>query len=608
VSGDGEFKQPVLERGLYRWLRAWLQHPRADQAILWLGFVLLLPSLPTGLAADDYVHTVMLDRPAPIPGFARAPLDLFRFADPKFSPALIEEGIFTWWDDPQARIAFMRPLTAASHWLDHTLWRNVGWAMHLHSALWALWLLFGVRALYREWLSERFLANLAFALYALDDARGWLVSWVAARNAVIGTAFSVWALVVHLRQRRGQLRAGVWLGPALLGLSLLGSEGAIAVGFYMLGYALFEEQGPLLRRLLRLWPYALLVVVWRVAYHTYDFGVLGSGLYSDPTREPLRFLRMFVENAPILLGSQFGGMWSDAWLFLFVAPRLQIAVYVATLGFVGAVLVAAWPELRRSPQLRSLALGAFGALIPASPTFVADRLLTWVALGGSVICAVLIAPVLQRKPARAAALGTLLLILHLVGVIFLPSRARGTLVMRNFIDRAAQGIPQDASIASKTLVFVNPPHLPFASYPPIEASALHLPRPRSLHTLATSTTELTLTRIDLFTLRLRPRGGFLQNPSSRLVRAEDRPFHAGQEIQQGDVRVRVREVTADGRPLEIEARFPRPLEDSSYVWRQWLGTAAVPLTPPKVGTSMQLPAADYGQAMFGVRFPFAIQR
>ena len=607
MNGDGE-QRPGSERGFYGRLRSWLAHPAADRVILWLGFVLLLPSLDTGLAGDDYVHTVMLDKPAPIAGFERAPLDLFRFADPKFSPALLEEGIFTWWDDMQARLAFMRPLTAASHWLDHTLWRNVGWTMHLHSALWALWLLFGVRALYREWLPDRFLANLAFALYALDDARGWLVSWVAARNAVIGTAFSVWALVVHLRQRRGQLPAGVWLAPLLLGLGLLSSEGAIAVGCYMLGYALFEEHGPLVRRILRLWPYALLVVVWRVAYVAYGYGVSGSGLYSDPTSEPLRFLRMFATNAPILLGSQFGAMWSDAWLFLFFVPRLQLLVWVATFAFVSTVLISAWPRIRGSQQLRSLALGALLALIPASPTFLADRLLTWVALGGSVICAVLIAPVLQRTATRTRELGALLLALHLIGVIFLPSRARGNLVMREFIDRAAAGIPQDASIADKTLVFLNPPHLPFASYPPIEASALHRPRPRALHTLATSTTPLEVERLDAFTLRLRPRGGFLQNPSSRLVRAEDRPFQVGQEIQQGDVRVRVREVSPEGRPLEIEARFARPLEDPLYVWRQWQGTSATPFAPPPVGTTLQLPAADYGEAMFGIRFPFPMQR
>ena len=81
----------------------------------------------------------------------------------------------------------------------------------------------------------------------------------------------------------------------------------------------------------------------------------------------------------------------------------------------------------------------------------------------------------------------------------------------------------------------------------------------------------------------------------------------GQEIQQGDVRVRVREVSPQGRPLEVEARFARPLEDPLYVWRQWQGTSATPFTPPPVGTTLQLPAADYGEAMFGIRFPFSMQ-
>jgi hypothetical protein len=163
-----------------------------------------------------------------------------------------QEGIFPWWDDPEARLAFMRPITAATHVLDHALWRDIGWPMHLHSALWALLLLAGVRALYRVWIDDRFLGNLAFALYALDDARGWLVSWVAARNAAVGTALSVWALVVHLRERRGQSRVGFWLAPLLLGLGLLGSEGAAAVGCYVLGHTLFVEQGPLRQRLFRL--------------------------------------------------------------------------------------------------------------------------------------------------------------------------------------------------------------------------------------------------------------------------------------------------------------------------------------------------------------------
>lgn len=612
MNGDGTLSGSVLERGVYRRLRVWLAHPAADRAIMWLAFVLLLPSLTTGLAADDYVHAAMLDRPPPIPGFARAPLDIFRFCDPKYSPLLIEEGIFPWWDDPEARLAFMRPITSATHLLDYTLWHNVAWLAHLHSALWGLLALAGVRALYRGWFQDRFFANLAFAMYALDDARSWFVAWVAARNAAVGTAISVWALVVHMRHRRGEMRAGFWLAPLLLGLGLLGSEGAAAIGCYVVGYTLFVERGPLLQRVLRLWPYAVVVIAWRIAYRAFDYGVIGSGVYVDPLSEPVRFLRMFVENAPILLGSQFGGMWSDAWLLLFIWPKVKLGVYIASVAFTGAVIAAMVPGIRRNSLLQCCAFGAFGSLLPASPTFTADRLLTWVAIGASVLLASLIAPLVMRSTLPAserpspwlARLALMLLALHVTGIAMLPGRARGSQLFREFIDRAGAGIPNDPAVEAKTLVFVNPPHVPFASYPMIERAALRVPRPSAMHMIATSTVPLTLTRLDATRLRVQPRGGFLQNPSSRLGRSETRPFHAGQEIQQGDMRVRVREVTAEGRPLDVEMTFSRPLEDPVYLWRQWLGTRAVPFSPPGVGESVTLPGADFGEAMFGFKLPF----
>jgi hypothetical protein len=294
---------------------------------------------------------------------------------------------------------------------------------------------------------------------------------------------------------------------------------------------------------------------------------------------------------------------------------VRIAVYVASLLFVGIVFIALLPGLRRSPLLRACAFGTLAALLPASPTFVADRLLTWVAIGACVLLATLIAPVLRRSALPATEqpavwslrLGTLLLFLFLVGIVFLPGRSRGTLLMREFIDRASAGIPSEPGIEPKTLVFVNPPHLPFAAYPMIERSALHIPRPHAIHTLATSTTALTLERLDAHTLRVSPRGGFLQNPSSRLSRSERRPFHVGQDIPQGDMQVHVREITPDGRPLSVEMRFERPADDPLYVWRQWLGSVAVPFTPPRIGTTVTLPAVDFGEAMFGFKLPISLR-
>jgi hypothetical protein len=618
VSGPVHARTGLLQR-LYRRLGSMLSAPAADRIILWFAFACLLVSLDTGLAADDYLFTVMLDRPSPIPGFARPPLDIFRFCDPRFSPALIEQGILMWWDDPTSRVAFFRPLTALSHWLDHGLFRNIGALQHLHSALWSLWLLVGVRALYRELFPERGLATLAFALYALDDARGWLVSWVAARNAPIATAFSVWALWLHLRQRRGQLPSGAWFGPLAFGLGLLASEGAVATAGYLIAYSFIVERGGLLRRLAPLWPYALVFVAWRVAYRALDYGVSGSSLYVDPWLDPLRFLRALVEKAPILLGSQLGGMWSDGWIPLFFAPRLQLAIYVATLGLIALVVRALWPRVRADARLAWLAGGTLASLVVASPAFLADRLLTWVGLGASALSASLLAPSLFA--ARPAALGgafaedpamrpapraliAFLVVSHLiVGVMFMPSRARGTQVMRNFIDRVDHYVPRDASVNEQTLIFVNPPHIPFSAYPPLERAAQGLPRPRLLHTLATSTSELGLTRLDPHTLRIEPQGGYLQNPSSRMLWTERRAFRAGEQLRQGDMLVTVRAITRDARPLVVDARFEQPLEHPRYLWRQWRGTHAQAFEPPAVGARVMLPAADYIQAMLGITLP-----
>ncbi|HEY2732860.1 MAG TPA: hypothetical protein VGI70_02700, partial [Polyangiales bacterium] len=284
-----------------RWLVSALERPRAQTLILWLSFSALLASLDTGLAADDYLHTVMLDRPSPIPGFQRAPLDIFRFCDRRSSPSLLRDGLFSWWDNPDARLAFLRPLSALTHWFDHALFRNVGWVLHLHSALWALLLLFGVRALYRELIADRALATLAFALYALDDARGWLVAWVAARNAAIATAISVWCLVAHVRQRRHQRQKLGLLGPCLFLLALLAGEGSIAIAAYLLAHALYLEEGPLRQRIARLWPYLLVLIAWRIVYKALGYGAFGSSLYVDPLTEPASFLKMLIENGPILL-------------------------------------------------------------------------------------------------------------------------------------------------------------------------------------------------------------------------------------------------------------------------------------------------------------------
>jgi hypothetical protein len=318
---------------------------------------------------------------------------------------------------------------------------------------------------------------------------------------------------------------------------------------------------------------------------------------------------MLIENGPILLSAQAGGMWSDTWNLLFVSPPLMAAVYAITwciLLWLGSLFV---PAFRASALVRFALAGALLAAVPATSAFPADRLLTWIAIGAAIALASLILPVLRRVPSRPALAITVwvLLCIHGVSIVFLPSRARGTLVMRGPLDRASSGIPSDASVLDKTLIYLNPPFLPVAAYVPIERAALGIPRPRRQRILAIGSTPMTVERLDENTLRLSPRGGFLIDPVSRLLWNDRHPFHAGDEIMQEDLRVRVTRVTDDARPLQAEFRFPRPLEDPSYLWRDWEGTRTGTFTPPKVGARSLLAGAEYLRTLLGFEVPFEVR-
>ena len=170
--------------------------------------------------------------------------------------------------------------------------------------------------------------------------------------------------------------------------------------------------------------------------------------------------------------------------------------------------------------------------------------------------------------------------------------------------RAQAGVPLDPSLREKALIGLNPPLYPYAAYVPIERAGQGLPWPAAQHVLSSSATELVVERPDASSLRLRPRGGFLIDPLSKLLWSERRPFHVGERIQQADMIVTVLEVTADRRPLAIEARFEQSLDDPRYVWVQWLETRSEGFTPPPVGGSVTLPGADYVRTVLGVALPF----
>jgi len=576
-----------------RWLPA---------AAIVLALALASPTLLVGPMGDDYMQMARVDPRLHVPGFAYAPLDLFTFVsgDPAQRAVLMEEGVFGWWMAPDFRLSFWRPLSSATHVLDQRLWPRSTPLAHAHTLAWFAALLVVLALLYRQLHAPR-VAHLALLLYALDDARGWVLGWTANRNVIVAAVFAFAALAAHDRARRNGWRPGAWLAPGLFAAALLGGEAALAVTGYLLAHALFLDDGPLARRLLRLWPYAALSAAWLVAYRALGYGTVGGDMYVNPLDTPLLFLRVLVERLPVLAAAQLGIGLSDVWTLL--PPAAQAAGYalaVAALALFGAILAPLW---RRSPQCRFWTTGALLSLPPLCATFPMDRLLVFAGVGAMGTVALFLADWREPQPATApprarrvatSGAAVALVACHLVlAPLLLPARVLLMGVLVGMGHRLEASIPNGEEVRGRSLVILGSA-AELTTLPPwMQRQVEGVPRPRAFRLLANSFGALRVTRVDERTLRIRPERGFLDNELLRMVRGVSRPFHAGDEVALSDMRVRVREALPDGRAAEADFSFAVPLEDPSLLWmRLQAGGQLRRWAPPAVGETLTLPSVE----------------
>jgi hypothetical protein len=156
--------------------------------------------------------------------------------------------------------------------------------------------------------------------------------------------------------------------------------------------------------------------------------------------------------------------------------------------------------------------------------------------------------------------------------------------------RTDETIPRDSAAAQKTLVAVW-----VISEGGLYATWNHryaegIPMPVKSRILATSFGDVTVTRLDEVTLRLRPTKGFFDSEMQQMMRGPSRPFKNGDVIKLSDMTATVTEITDDGRPKIVEFRFAAPLESPEWLWMRGEGFGMVGWTPPKVGETVVVPA------------------
>lgn len=584
----------------------WLGARWAHVVVLLAGIALAAPALTADFTADDHLHRLLLRDDPGIPGFTSRPFDLFVFADgdARTNAQLVDAGVFPWWTDPHLKLAFLRPVSSATHVLDHALWPDNAAAHLAHNLAWHALMLVVVWLVFRRFFgaSARWVAVLALLLFALDDARGPVVGWIANRNALVAMVLALPALLAHDRWRRDGWVHGRWIGPTAFALSLFAGESAIALLAYLGAHGLWLDRARLVNRVLAIAPYLVIVVAWRVIYAKLGYGVAGSGIYLDPGGDPIEFAKAAVTRVPFLLQGALAGPWSD------------LASFYTVIGLAGPALAGAWLGLAgmglgfsrllyRDPLARFWATGMVLAAVPIASTFPGDRLLGFVSIGAMGLVAQFLAAALRQRELlgdgrlRRIGAGVLAAMLLVANVVLAPPllvlRSRSMVAVGRVLDRAEAGIPREG-ITGKTLVIVNTPSDALAAYVQIMRVSRGQPRPAHVLWFATATTDVTIERVSDRTLRISPRDGAMRHNVDQMMRSpRTAPFAAGDTFALPDLRVEISSVTPDHHPLEMLAHFAIPLDDPSLVWLRWEGKSYAPYTPPPVGAKETLPAVDF---------------
>jgi hypothetical protein len=586
----------TLSRRMSNWMSAWWW-PFVAAGI---GLSLSLPALHVGWVGDDYWHRYVLD-----PGVDSGELGiiesdslmyLFSFldGDPERNARLIETGAGRWWMSLKAKGAFWRPLAALSHLIDYRLWPKRAELMHLQSLLWGAVLAVAVGFLHRRIMGPTWVAGLATLLYAIDDARGTPVGFLANRSTLLAGTFGVLCVLAHDQWRRRQWRLGAAVAPILLACSLLSKEAGIATIAYLFAHAVCLDRGKLLQKVKILMPYVAVVVAWRITWTVLGFGFAGADLYVDPLEDPLVFLVRCVERFPVLLFGQWG-LPSD--ITLIAEGSLALIWWLVAVAALVAIGWLVGRTVRWDPVTRFWGLGMLLSVVPICSVFPSDRLLTFVGVGATPLLARFFASFyglnrvrLPRHSGRVVAhlVGVFLVLVHAVlASIGLALRA-GHPIGPTSLHGSYYDVPADEAVAEQSMVFVNPPMALMIGFVRVIGAIEGRPYPKRVRVLSSSGAATELTRIDERTLVVRPEGGFLSRILDSGFRSKDDPFTLGQRIELPEVTVEITAPTDDGRPAEVTYHFKVPLEHGSLRWLYWNGERYAPFTPPDIGESIRL--------------------
>lgn len=555
-------------------IREALAHPRMLWVVVLWACILAAPTLGVGLFGDDLPQAEFLAASRDGTTSARW-WDMFVLVDGDQVEQQRAAGRLPWWTDPELRVAFFRPLSVLTHQLDHRLWPDHPWAMHLHSVLWyglACGLAWVVA---RRFCSTATAAGVAALVYASAFGHLVPVGWLAHRNALVVTVFSLLSILAYDRARRdGSTKASV-LALVGLSLSLLAGEAGIVTMAFLLAHALVIDRAPWILRVRALSPSVLVVIAWRVLHGALGYSVVGSGAYVDPLGD----LQGFVDGFLLRYASLLALSVSPPFLPEFPPLVWWAATAISMVALV--VFVVRVPN--RAARFGALAM--LLGLVPLTASVPFERLLVSTSFGaalsfGELIDQWLLGPT-QGRARRA--LAWVVVAVHLLAspIAFLWRGPWLGMVHGN-------AIPEETwlagdGLARETAVVVHTPNVLAIEYLPRSRRARGLPNPAALFVLHAGVEPPQLRWIDAHTLELEAPHGWPGDPITEFWRSPSgRPFAVGEQVTT-DAFVATVLAARDGRATRVRFRFHAPLDDPSLRWASWADGAHRRLHPPASG-------------------------
>ncbi|HEY6562005.1 MAG TPA: hypothetical protein VI072_32280 [Polyangiaceae bacterium] len=573
------------------------ERPRLALELALIAVLLSAPALFIGFHLDDYVGLYIY---SDLPG-AKHLFELYSggYALTNGNPAdthwQIEEGWAPWWTNPELLLRLYRPIGVLSHQLDFKLWPNSAFVMHAHNLAWLAVIVLAATRMYRGALGT-LVGGIAAALFAFDHTHGFAVGYIVNRHALISAALSILCLDQHIRYRAHGVRSGMFLGPLLYVLSLLTSESSLAVAGYLFAYAALGDRGALWKRALSFLPYLVITVVWRGLYNAAGYGAVGSGLYLDPGREPVRFLLALLERGPILVLGQF---WiPPAEAYVLVGPTAARVMLVGAVLFTVIFFAACIPLFQRNRLARFWALGFVVSLVPAATTYPHNRQLFMASIGGMALLAQfwhlyaveLRGAVLTRRLWFSGVVSALVFGAHL---LISPLGLPVTTCSVAFAGSVHGGMTSvGEEIVGKTAVFMTAPDYFAVKLVQLGRRIEQRALPRRWRALSFGPGRITVSRTDPHTLVLHYEDGVLNAHFLELYRDRRLAMKPGERIELEGMSIEVLNVTRDGRAERARFRFDAPLDDPSYVFYEWRDDRYARFTLPEVGQATILHGAD----------------